>query len=288
MKQMYFLSVLLAAGIGAGVGSTVSDSRAELRLAETGARLDALSHRVERQAAEPAATGTTGRSMLGAADEGEALVRSIITRVQDEMGLMPVQMVRQRRDSFVELYSTEQDGGSTYGTAGHIGGGYFLTVKHAVVALDESSGKRIDKVRLRIGDRLVRARIIDAGKAKVEVDPGDWAIVAVDGPVDLPPLRIDLSYDFPFADPLVRMGNDYSKGIIAATGYVGQRNQGLVTCLTDGHPGVSGGGVMNQRGDLVGIPVGRLQGDFRFSFILPVRAEMFRKVPAHVLAGSAS
>jgi hypothetical protein len=42
---------------------------------------------------------------------------------------------------------------------------------------------------------------------------------------------------------------------------------------------VSGGGVLDQDGDLVGIPIGRMQGDYRFSFILPVRAEMFRKVP---------
>jgi hypothetical protein len=51
-----------------------------------------------------------------------------------------------------------------------------------------------------------------------------------------------------------------------------------VTCLTDGHPGVSGGGVLDQRGDLVGIPVGRKQGDYRFSFILPMRSETLRKV----------
>ena len=75
--------------------------------------------------------------------------------------------------------------------------------------------------------------------------------------------------------------NDYSKGIILATGYVGQRtSNGLVTCLTDGHPGVSGGGVLDRRGDLVGIPIGRMQGDYRFSFILPMRPEMLRKVPA--------
>jgi hypothetical protein len=42
---------------------------------------------------------------------------------------------------------------------------------------------------------------------------------------------------------------------------------------------VSGGGVRDGHGILVGIPVGRLVGDFRFSFILPVRAEMFRKGP---------
>ena len=45
--------------------------------------------------------------------------------------------------------------------------------------------------------------------------------------------------------------------------------------------GVSGGGVLNQSGDLVGIPIGRMQGDFRFSFILPLRAEMFRKLPSY-------
>ena len=41
-------------------------------------------------------------------------------------------------------------------------------------------------------------------------------------------------------------------------------------------PGVSGGGVLDQDGDLVGIPIGRMQGDYRFSFILPLRG---RDVP---------
>jgi len=38
--------------------------------------------------------------------------------------------------------------------------------------------------------------------------------------------------------------------------------------------------VLDQRGVLVGIPIGRMQGDYRFSFILPLRPEMLRKVPA--------
>ena len=98
--------------------------------------------------------------------------------------------------------------------------------------------------------------------------------------IDLPPLRVNMSYPFEFADPIFRLGNDSSKGIILGTGYVGQRmTNGLVTCLTDGHPGVSGGGVLNQDGELVGIPIGRMKGDYRFSFILPVRDEMFRNVP---------
>src|SRR5206468_7271301 len=93
-------------------------------------------------------------------------------------------------------------------------------------------------------------------------------------------LHVDTGFAYEFADPIFRLGNDYSKGIILSTGYVGQRTStGLVTCLTDGHPGVSGGGVLDQRGDLVGIPIGRMQGDYRFSFILPMRSEMLRKVP---------
>ena len=121
---------------------------------------------------------------------------------------------------------------------------------------------------------------MDTGDAQVEVDPGDWAVLKVKEAVDLPPLEFNLAYRFDFADPIFRLGNDYSKGIILSTGYVGQRTtNNLVTCLTDGHPGVSGGGVLNGDGQLVGIPIGRMQGDYRFSFILPLRSDMFRKVP---------
>ena len=141
--------------------------------------------------------------------------------------------------------------------------------------------------RVRDKDKDLTARVVDSGDANVEVHAGDWAIIRVRDQVDLPPLRIDTSFPYEFAEPIFRLGNDYSKGIILSTGYVGQRtSNGLVTCLTDGHPGVSGGGVLNQQGDLVGIPIGRMQGDYRFSFILPVRAEMFRKVPAVMPATS--
>src|SRR5437762_1199690 len=110
------------------------------------------------------------------------MVTEIKAQLQNEMGLLPVHLLRDRRSSFVELYSSDNFGKTNYGTAG----------------------------------------------------------------------------------------------------YVGQRTaNGLVTCLTDGHPGVSGGGVLDQRGVLVGIPIGRMQGDYRFSFILPIRAEMLRKVPLY-------
>ena len=48
-----------------------------------------------------------------------------------------------------------------------------------------------------------------------------------------------------------------------------------------GDPGVSVGGVLEQRGNLVGIPVGRMQWDYRFSFNLPIRGEMLRKLPSY-------
>jgi S1-C subfamily serine protease len=211
-----------------------------------------------------------------------ALVADIKQQLKSEMGLVPLSLLRERRQSFVELYSYDVTGASNYGTAGYIGNGYFVTVKHGVVALGENAeARRITSIKINYKGRQIAAKIVDTGDANVEVDPGDWAILKIKEPIDLPALDLNLTFAFDFADPIVRLGNDYSKGIILASGYVGQRTpNNLVTCLTDGHPGVSGGGVLNGDGELVGIPIGRMQGDYRFSFILPLRAEMFRKVPA--------
>jgi S1-C subfamily serine protease len=204
------------------------------------------------------------------------------------MGLVPVRLLRERRESFVELNAVDNFGKTSYGTAGYLGKGYFITVKHGVVALGDPSGTRkITSVKLMYNGHAIPATIVDTGDADVEVDPGDWAILKVKEQIELPPLDVDLSYGFDFADPIFRLGNDYSRGIIVSTGYVGQRTaNNLVTCLTDGHPGVSGGGVLNSDGQLVGIPIGRMQGDFRFSFILPLRPEMFRRIPRLAAAPS--
>ena len=148
-------------------------------------------------------------------------------------------------------------------------------MKHGVIVLPDEgepaqTSRRIESIRLSFGGRRVAARVVDAGDADVEVHSGDWAILKVSEPIDLPALKLDTEFAYEFAEPIFRLGNDYSKGIIVSTGYVGQRTgNGLVTCLTDGHPGVSGGGVLDRDGDLVGIPIGRMQGDYRFSFILP-------------------
>jgi Trypsin-like peptidase domain len=229
----------------------------------------------KEQAAEPAPSISARATM----------VAEIKQQLQSEMGLIPVRLLRDRRTSFVELHSSD-DLGTKYGTAGYLGNGYFITVKHAVVALKDDDNRRsvgkITGIKIVYRGKEIPARVVDAGDADVEVHRGDWAIIKTAHEIDLPALHVDTSYGYEFADPIFRLGNDYSKGIIASTGYVGQHTaNGLITCLTDGHPGVSGGGVLNQRGDLVGIPIGRMQDDFRFSFILPLRAEMFRKFPSY-------
>jgi S1-C subfamily serine protease len=235
-------------------------------------------------AATPAAheaTATADGPALDAAARA-ALVAEIKKELAKEMGLLPVSLLRDRRSSFVELYSYDKAGKTHYGTAGYLGHGYFITVKHAVVALPEDEGVEpspITSVRILHKGEEIPAKVVDTGDASVEVHPGDWAIIK-SRDLDLPALHIDSGFGFDFADPIFRLGNDYSRGIILSTGYIGQRTpNGLVTCLIDGHPGVSGGGVLNRQGDLVGIPIGRLEGDYRFSFLLPLRPEMFRKIP---------
>ncbi len=277
---LVFIVALLFFGLGNYLGARQS--------ADSDARLRALRlelEQIRKDEVQPA--GTSGHSTAAATSSLDdssraAIVADVKRELQVEMGLVPLNTLRERRESFVELYSYDDRGSSSYGTAGYLGNGYFITVKHAVVALGQDGSaepRHITSVKLMYKGRALSARLVDAGDARVEVDPGDWAILKVKDHVDLPPLTVNFAYGFDFADPIFRLGNDYSKGIILATGYVGQRTSNdLVTCLTDGHPGVSGGGVLNGNGELVGIPIGRMQGDYRFSFILPLRDEMLRKV----------
>ena len=269
------LSALFFFGVGNYLGARQT-ADTDAQFAALRAELNELRR---RDAQVP--TGTSGASY---GDPSRvALIEDVKRQLTDEMGLLPLNLLRERRDSFVELYSYDDRGSSSYGTAGYLGNGYFITVKHGVVALGQeglSDPRKITSVKLHYKGKMINARIVDVGDAKMEVDPGDWAIVQVKEAIDLPALQTNLAYSFDFADPIFRLGNDYSKGIIVSTGYVGQKTPNrLVTCLTDGHPGVSGGGVLNRDGELVGIPVGRMQGDYRFSFILPLRDEMFRRVP---------
>ena len=282
------------ASLAFSFGSWTAQRRMAEQIAGNDARLAALREDMARsilaiRGEVPYASATDGDRQSDVVAVGgnrqTALVDEIKRQLQSEMGLFPVRLLRDRKESFVELNAYDNFGKTNYGTAGYLGDGYFITVKHGVIALDEPAdgreARRITSIKIRYKGKDIAARIVDSGNADVEVHPGDWAIIKVSKTVDLPPLRIDTAYPYDFAEPIFRLGNDYSKGIILSTGYIGQRTaNGLVTSLTDGHPGVSGGGVLNQDGHLVGIPIGRMQGDYRFSFILPVRAEMFRKVPA--------
>ncbi len=299
-RRLVFFVSIIATAVSCFTLGIVHSRRGDVAAsASYDAKLEAIRTEVREQLAQPVAgdgvrtTGTSGKAAR-VRDDGDAastpvnrarMVAEIKQELQTEMGLTPVHLLRDRRASFVELYSTDNFGKTTYGTAGYLGHGYFVTVKHAVVALidedDRPSARKITSVRIVYKGKEIPARVVDTGNADVEVHDGDWAIIKT-REVGLPALRVDAAFGYDFADPIFRLGNDYSKGIILSTGYVGQRtSNGLVTCLTDGHPGVSGGGVLNQRGDLVGIPIGRMQGDYRFSFILPIRPEMLRKVPTY-------
>ena len=274
-----FLLIGLVALLSFTLGGFINHRRAT----DQDARIDALRAEVALMSRDArGSTGTTGVVPADGSPVSRALLDALKKELKHEMGLMSISLLRDRAESFVELYARDNFGHTNYGTAGYLGNGYFITVKHAVVALgaDEANPRSIERIDVRIDGRDVPATLVDSGDARSEVDPGDWAILKVRQTPKIPALSVNLGFAFQFAAPIFRLGNDYSKGIILASGYVGQKLPNrLVTALTDGHPGVSGGGVLNQEGDLVGIPVGRMQGDYRFSFILPVRPEMFRKVP---------
>jgi len=293
-RRLVFSSSIIATALSCYALGVVQSHREDVAMrAAVDAKLDAIRAEVRSNAerrprtAAVATAGTSGRvdGVPSTAGTRARMVAEIKEQLQTEMGLLPVNLLRDRRSSFVELYSYDTLGKTNYGTAGYLGNGYFITVKHAVVALrdedERATTRRITSVKVMYRGKEVPAKVIDTGDADVEVHSGDWAIIKT-RELDLPPLRVDSAFAYDFADPIFRLGNDYSKGIILSTGYVGQRTaNGLVTCLTDGHPGVSGGGVLDQRGNLVGIPIGRMQGDYRFSFILPIRPEMLRKLPAY-------
>ena len=276
--------VLTARAYDAKIDAIRAEVRSELGKAAKHTEQAVATAGAATHTARPKDSGTDATPTDAAVTARDRIVAEVKQELQSEMGLLPVSLLRERRSSFVELYSSDSNGKTNYGTAGYLGRGYFITVKHAVVALKEEEDRtprKITSIKIVYRGKDVPARLVDAGDADVEVHNGDWAIIKTKE-LDLPALRVDASFGYEFAEPIFRLGNDYSKGIILSTGYVGQRTQnGLVTCLTDGHPGVSGGGVLNQHGDLVGIPIGRMQGDYRFSFILPIRSEMLRKVPAY-------
>ena len=187
-------------GLGSYLGARPSVDPPQ-ELAALRAEIDLL-----RKQQELAATATAGIAppppVVDAAvfdhEKRAAIVADVKRQLQTEMGLLPLTLIRDRRHSFVELYSYDDRGDSSYGTAGYLGNGYFITVKHAVVALGQEGAadpRVINSIELMIDGRPISARVVDAGDARVGVDPGDWAILKVEENIDLPALtcRAELS-----------------------------------------------------------------------------------------------
>ena len=205
-----------------------------------------------------------------------SIVADVKRQLQDEMGLLPLNLLRDRSESFVELYSYDDRGSSSYGTAGYLGDGYFITVKHGVVALNQEGSadpRKITSVKLMYKGQPFTREVVDSGDAQCRSRSGrlgdregqreDRAAAAE----PQPGLRRSIS---PIRSSASATTTRRASSCRPATLASALANK-LVTCLTDGHPGVSGGGVLNRDGELVGIPIGRMQGDYRFSFILPLR-----------------
>ena len=181
------------------------------------AKLEAIRAEVQAQVAPKPPTTAVATAGTRGARENEAtpsaasrarMVAEIKEQLQSEMGLLPVNLLRDRRASFVELYSYDNLGKTNYGTAGYLGNGYFITVKHAVVALhdddERASTRRITSVKVMYRGKEIPAKVIDTGDADVEVHSGDWAIIKT-RELDLPPLHVDSAFAYEFADPIFRL-----------------------------------------------------------------------------------
>src|SRR5690349_14027592 len=148
--------------------------RAEMRSQiGSGQRADAvLTAGTVGKVAAPKETPAEAPPAIGSMSARAKMVAEIKQELQNEMGLLPVHLLRDRRSSFVELYSSDNLGKTNYGTAGYLGKGYFITVKHAVVALkdeDNRNGTRkITAIKIVYGGKEIPAKLVDTGDADVE------------------------------------------------------------------------------------------------------------------------
>ena len=175
------------------------------QLADNDARVTALRDDVARsilemrQAQRRSPSGTDGRAAAGrrappAGTPQSAFVDEIKRQLQSEMGLLPVRLLRERKRELRRAERLRQRSARPATARPAISGnGYFITVKHGVIALDEPAEgrepRRITSIKIRYKGKDLPARVVDSGDANVEVHPGDWAIIKVRGEIDLPPLQ---------------------------------------------------------------------------------------------------
>ena len=120
-RFLVVISLLTTATCFFLLGTFHSRGDEALQRATYDAQLDALRaemrHEVMRATGEDLlAAGTTGvkpdapSAARGTQSARERIVAEIKREIQDEMGLLPVQLLRDRRSSFVELYTTDNLG----------------------------------------------------------------------------------------------------------------------------------------------------------------------------------
>jgi hypothetical protein len=213
------------------------------------------------------------------AETAEANSKMLVERFADAMtayatdaGHLSGRALRTHEKSFVQIYAfyrKDRKNMATAGTACYLGGSYFLTARHIVIP-EAPPGEKAPKttaINIRVNGVLLPVRVVDSGEAEQadQIDVGDWPTPG---------------YAFSFGERLIRYGNDSNRGIAPAAGYVAQVSEnGWVSWLVDSLPGCSGGGVLNARDELVGLNGGYLDGSTRMAVILPIRVEMFRKLP---------
>src|SRR5262245_5610832 len=142
-RRLVYLTSILATAVSGFTLGVMHARRSDAILARAyDAKIDAIRTEVRttlgrsaRNAVTPAGTAGHASETTPSASTRARMVAEIKAQLQSEMGLLPVHLLRDRRSSFVELYSYDNLGKTNYGTAGYLGNGYFITVKHAVVAL---------------------------------------------------------------------------------------------------------------------------------------------------------
>ena len=171
----YTLGVIQSRRDDAPFASLRREARCDPRRSPRAARPRPRTERRRRDAGPPARADDPVQRRAradGRRNQGTAAERD---------GVAARHLLRDRRSSFVELYSYDNLGKTNYGTAGYLGNGYFITVKHAVVALreddDRATSRKITSIKVMYRGKEIPAKIVDTGDADVEVHSGDWAII---------------------------------------------------------------------------------------------------------------
>ena len=209
------------------LGSWSAQRSMAQQIADNDARLSALQDnlarsilRIARRARSsrraPTASGSR-RSCRPTVEAQSALIDEIKRQLQSEMGLMPVRLLRERRDSFVELNAVDNFGKTSYGTAGYLGDGL---LHHRQARRDRArrSGRgarrpphRVDHgplqeqgpARHASSTAATRTSRCTRATGRSSASAARWTCRA---------LRIDTAYGYDFAEPIFRLGQRLLEG----------------------------------------------------------------------------